>query len=517
MFRIPTYTGSLFAVALFSVESNDSSMLKRILDHRLFWLFALLLAAVSALGFLLTSASEYGLGFPLDDAWIHQTYARNIVELGEWSYVPGEASGGSTSPLWTILLAIGNVIRIDSKAWTYFIGIVILFLLALVGSLWLNERRSRPKGLNWLIVIVLIFEWHLTWAAVSGMETLAISLLFMFVFFQLEKKANEIFIGALVGVGLWLRPGALSLLIPIAMYGFDRHGRDLRKWSRGMAMFGIGLILLVLPYLLLNSVVAGSFWPNTFYAKQAEYAIQRETFIILRFAQQLRQPLIGVGIVLLPGILIAHLGNGSKFKVSRFGPLLWVIAYLGIYALRLPVTYQHGRYAIPIIPILLVLGIEGFLKWAELRSPVFRKRFFSRAWLILSVAILITFWVLGAKAYATDVAIIETEMVEPSKWIAKNTNEDALIAAHDIGALGYYGQREILDLAGLISPEVIPFIRDEKQLADYIEEMGANYFMTFPGPDWYPHLITIGESIYQSNGQFSPAAGGENMEIFRWP
>jgi hypothetical protein len=164
-----------------------------------------------------------------------------------------------------------------------------------------------------------------------------------------------------------------------------------------------------------------------------------------------------------------------------------------------------------------VLGIEGFLKWAELRSPVFRKRFFSRAWLILSVAILITFWVLGAKAYATDVAIIETEMVEPSKWIAKNTNEDALIAAHDIGALGYYGQREILDLAGLISPEVIPFIRDEKQLADYIEEMGANYLMTFPGPDWYPHLITIGESIYQSNGQFSPAAGGENMEIFRWP
>lgn len=490
-------------------------MVNKLHNRRLTWSLALLLASIAALGFLISSNRLYGLGFPLDDAWIHQTYARNIVELGEWSYVPGEASGGSTSPLWTIILAIGNVIRVDSRAWAYFIGIVGLGLLALVGSSWLQERRSGANGWNWLIIVVLIFEWHLTWAAVSGMETLAISLLSLFVFLQLEKKTNELFLGALVGVGLWLRPGALTLLLPIALYGFDRHGRDIRKWIRGMVLVAIGFTLIALPYLLLNSVVAGSFWPNTFYAKQAEYAILRETSIILRFAEQLIQPLIGVGIVLAPGILNAVLNKETKISFTRIAPMLWVLAYLGTYALRLPVTYQHGRYTIPTVPVLSVIGVDGLLRWANFKSSEFIKRLFSRTWLVLSLTMLVVFWVVGAGAYAEDVAIIETEMVEPAKWIAVNTEEGSLIAAHDIGALGYFGQREILDLAGLISPEVIPFIRDEDRLAGYIDHQGADYLMTFPG--WYPQLRSIGESIYQTNGQFSPGAGGENMEIYRWP
>src|SRR3972149_1221761 len=65
------------------------------------------LAAVSLGGYLWFSLETYGLGLPLDDAWIHQTYARNLAERGEWAFVPGEASGGSTAPLWTVLLAGG--------------------------------------------------------------------------------------------------------------------------------------------------------------------------------------------------------------------------------------------------------------------------------------------------------------------------------------------------------------------------------------------------------------------------
>jgi hypothetical protein len=491
-------------------------MSERGIPLRIIRLAAFVLASISAIGFLLISADKYRLGFPLDDAWIHQTYARNIVELGEWSYIPGIPSGGSTSPLWTIVLAIGNVLGIDPKTWTYFIGILILSLIGVVGYSWLNRRGLHSKRWIWLVVVLLVLEWHLTWAAVSGMETIAIALLFLFVFLQLEKKSNELLIGLLLGVGLWLRPGALTLLLPIAIYAIDRYDRDVRKWFRGMALVAIGFLIVAVPYLLLNSVVAGSFWPNTFYAKQAEYAIEREASLILRFLEQLTQPLfVGIGIVLLPGILVVLLRKGSKLNVSMFGPLLWIIAYLGTYALRLPVTYQHGRYAIPIIPVLIVLGVEGFIRWVNLGSSDFVKRFLSRTWLLLSLVVLVAFWVIGAQAYADDVAIIETEMVIPSLWIAENTAPDALIAAHDIGALGYFGQRNLLDLAGLVSPEVIPFIRDEARLAAYITERGADYLMTFP--DWYPQLALMGELHYRSDGQFSPSAGGENMEILRWP
>ena len=71
-----------------------------------------------------------------------------------------------------------------------------------------------------------------------------------------------------------------------------------------------------------------------------------------------------------------------------------------------------------------------------------------------------------------------------------------------------------LDLAGLISPEVIPFIRDEEKLASYLDQRQADYLMTFPGV--YPSIVAQAELVFQTNGRFSPELGGENMAVFRW-
>jgi len=121
---------------------------------------------------------------------------------------------------------------------------------------------------------------------------------------------------------------------------------------------------------------------------------------------------------------------------------------------------------------------------------------------------------MGARAYGQDVATIETEMVATARWVANNTPEDALIAAHDIGALGYFGNHRLLDLAGLVSPEVIPFIRDEKRLVAFLNQNRVDYLVTFPS--WYPYLVRQGELIYQSQGVFSPVQGGDNMAVYRW-
>lgn len=113
-----------------------------------------------------------------------------------------------------------------------------------------------------------------------------------------------------------------------------------------------------------------------------------------------------------------------------------------------------------------------------------------------------------------DVAVIESEMVATANWVADNTGGESLVAAHDIGALGYFSGRNLVDLAGLVSPEVIPFIRDEALLADYLDEQAAEYLVTFP--DWYPVLTTKGELIHQTRQEFSPTMGGENMAVYRW-
>ena len=111
-------------------------------------------------------------------------------------------------------------------------------------------------------------------------------------------------------------------------------------------------------------------------------------------------------------------------------------------------------------------------------------------------------------------AVIESEMVATANWVADNIEPTALIGAHDIGALGYFGNRNLLDLAGLISPEVIPFIRDEARLSDYLDEQSADYLVTFPG--WYPDLVARSELIFQTDQGFSLASGGENMAVYRW-
>jgi len=477
------------------------------------WIASIAIVGLFAAGFYLWSSQRiYGFGYPLDDAWIHQTYARNLIEAREWSFVPGTPSAGSTSPLWTFILAISPLLDLDHRIWTYFMGILLLVLLGWMCAKWFSIRRGLSSPWGWMIGAAIVLEWHLVWASVSGMETLAFASLCVAVLWLLEEQRLRPFlVGLLIGLGVWLRPGAVTLLLPAFMVLLIVKQSERLKAI--LIMIG-GTILVVFPYLLFNNYLTGSIWPNTFYAKQAEYAILNESPLLLRFMQQLLQPLIGAGILLLPGIAFSVLHNLRERRLSRLAALLWVLIYLGMYALRLPVTYQHGRYAIPIIPVIFVFGMEGVVGWVRLQSPFMKERFLSRLWVATTLAVLIAFVFIGGKAYAQDVAIIESEMVAAAKWIAENTEEDALIAAHDIGALGYFADRDLLDLAGLVSPEVIPIIRDEDALAIYLNDRSADYLMTFP--NWYPHLVRGLQALYITEGEFSPNAGGENLVVYQW-
>ena len=129
-------------------------------------------------------------------------------------------------------------------------------------------------------------------------------------------------------------------------------------------------------------------------------------------------------------------------------------------------------------------------------------------------AVLIIFWGKGAFTYAQDVAVIESEMVATAKWVSVNVPPGALVAAHDIGALGYFGKHELVDLAGLISPEVIPFLRDENHLATYITSRGVSYLVVFP--DWYPTLTSHLRPVFTTGAPYAPAQGGTNMAVYRW-
>jgi hypothetical protein len=477
--------------------------------------------AISCIGVILTVAfylwmswRTLGLGFPLDDAWIHQSYARNLVQRGEWAFLPGQPSAGSTSPLWAVLISIGHALGIDPKLWTYTLGAGCLLLLATLGSRWMIQRDPSSRTWAWFAAALIAVEWHLAWAAVSGMEVLVIGLAAIIVLDMLEKRSATWSIGVVIGVGVWLRPEALLLTLPVVWVLLLEERQRPRRLIGKVAGLLVGMGSLIIPYLCFNRVISGEWWPTTFYAKQAEYAILRQEPLLLRILEQFGAPLIGALALLLPGMVLGAVNALRRREWVKLAPHIWVGAHLGAYAWRLPLTYQHARYAIPVVPVMMVLGVQGLLGWIRLRAREPVRRVVSRAWLISIVIVTGGFWFLGARAYGQDVAIIESEMVASAHWISENTEMDAIVAAHDIGALGYFGDRDVLDLAGLVDAEVIPILRDEEALAEWLDTRQADYLMTFPG--WYPQLTSRAEQVFSTEAPFSPAAGMENMTVFSW-
>ncbi len=490
-----------------SSRSNSNKISRRDL---LFIAGAVLLIAVI---YLLTSRSMAGIGFPLDDSWIHQTYARNLALRGEWAFRPGIVSAGSTAPLWSALLSLGYLFHLSPYPWTYFLGALTLFALAVLCE-WAVRKiiTTYQPQLPW-VGIFIAFEWHLAWAAMSGMETLLHGLVVTTVLVLLMTNTRRyLTLGLLTGLAAWVRPDGLTLLGPVVMtILFIEHDARSRVTAITRCLIGFGSLFV--PYLLFNLAVGGAPMPNTFYAKQAEYASWQELSIFTRLWQMFLQLLVGPGLVLFAGV-IGWLARSIKQKAwGSLAAIVWCIGYLGLYISRLPV-YQHGRYIMPAMPVFFLFGLLAFAEFDK--SKIFAKYNWLAQiiWRASIVMLVFSFIFLGAHSYAQDVAVIESELVVTAKWVSENLPQDTLIAAHDIGALGYFDSHELIDLAGLVSPEVVPFIRDETRLAAYLNERGADYLIAFP--DFYPVLTRDMETVFVTNSSITLEFGKANMTVYRW-
>lgn len=253
--------------------------------------------------------------------------------------------------------------------------------------------------------------------------------------------------------------------------------------------------------------------PNTFYAKQAEYAAWQTQPLIYRLGVLLIQVFTGPSIILLPGVIGWIILSIRRKAWATLASVLWCGGYLYLYISRLP-AYQHGRYLMPAMPSLFLFGLLALL---EFRKSALFRRYQLTAQAIWQISLALTtigFVFLGARSYGEDVGYIESEMVVTAKWVDQNIPPNAIVAAHDIGALGYYDNHPLIDLAGLVSPAVIPFIRNQNRLAQYLTEQDANYLIAFPG--FYPELTKNTPIVYSTGGSLAPSIGGENMTVYLW-
>ena len=168
-----------------------------------------LVAALVTVAYSLAAASAAGEpGFPLDNSWIHQTYARNLAQTGQWAFIPGTPSAGSTSPLYTLLLTAGYALNVPFFAWTTFVGAAALALCGLAGARVAEHVFPGQRQIGLWTGLALVTSWHLVWAAASGMETMLFGALTLVVILLAlretcaESRANPTLPRGRLGFGL---------------------------------------------------------------------------------------------------------------------------------------------------------------------------------------------------------------------------------------------------------------------------------------------------------------------------
>ena len=409
-----------------------------------------------------------GLGFPLDDSWIHLQFARNLAAGQGLSYNPGELVTGSTAPLWTALLAVLFLLPGNILAWTKLLGIA--FHTAAVAATWrLARELGLGRGLAGLAGVLTLTTSWLVWSALSGMEVplfTFLSLWGLLLHIQERQRPEKPPLSmAVLGVAALARPEGLLLLVLAVLDRallFEREGEDgPLVWRRPPwrpILTGGGLaILALIGTLVVYRWAGGSFLPTTFGAKGGD---------LRRWVPNLGYVHTVIGVFFRSQPFLALLaGGGIVALLARLGtpkgrgllPALWVVCLPLAYSLMASgptkLMGNFGRYYFPLLPVVIVLGVLGL-------EPAGRALRRTPLKAVLAGAILATaLWgfAQGAVRYARNVANVEDSDVKIARWLAEHVPAQAVLAVNDIGAIKFLLPNRVIDLAGIANPE----IRDE--------------------------------------------------------
>jgi hypothetical protein len=426
-------------------------------------------------------------GTLVDDTYIHLVYARNIAELGELSFNPGDPTYGATSPLWVALLAVVYIAGGDLVVWCG-----LLSALFAIGSIILVYRIvlriSGDATLSAAAALILSAEaWVVRWSAV-GMET---SFALFMVILALDVSLSAVgsrrrsaLFGLLLLCTVLTRPEAI-LLVPIALAAF-LFTRRLRE--RGGLTWLFVFIPLYIVWLVIIERHTGTYLPLTAGAKQGRLdfsiaMLDRALVPIKIMGATLAIPWLAILAALFSGIrtrsCLGFFTYGEEHKSTVLLMLLWAFALPIVYVIL--DFHVLSRYLVPVTPAVVILCCLGLGSMTRRRLKTEKNR--RVAVVVVAVIVILQ-----------NVLFYSTVVVKPTRefslgldevlrgmgrWLSQNSEEHALVAVHDIGAIGYYSGRRILDLGGLVTPE----INDMRRLFDTERIIEEGLYLRFE-PDY---------------------------------
>jgi hypothetical protein len=470
---------------------------------------------------------------PLDDAYIHFQYARQIAGGQFYVYNPGlPPTSGATSFIYPYLLAAGYLIGFQELS----LGLwaLILGALALALSAYLVYRLAASLGMlpYFALAAPILFLMHglVAWHYMSGMET-GIAILFTLLTIRAlvdQRHPLAMIAGSLLAL---TRPEGAILALLAAGVVLLRE-RRLYIWCL-LPLLALGVQPAV------NLLVTGSAVASGNSAKSLFGMIPFDLGVVIgriaeNFVRMWRDfasvnviwgdSLIGAaGIMLVYGLTLAGLALTRRWLI--LGLLtLWAVG-LALSISTLDTAFWHfRRYQMPLIAVFFPLLIAGAAQW--LRRFGVNLRAVPLAVCALPIISGLTFSSYTyARAYAANIGYVRDQPLAMARWLNENTPPDAVIAVHDVGMMRYIGGRTTLDMVGLTTPGAADYWRNgpgavgeflDRYRPDYIASYGVGHGL---GLGYLENSGLYGQPLAEFRVQLDPeinvALAADRQAVYR--
>lgn len=424
----------------------------------------LAILALCALGVLILWPYRHFSG---DDAYITFRFARNFAEGHGFSFNPDVPVYGSTAPLWVFLIAglhslSGLDVRDSAHAFNWLFLLVNVVLFFNLAALYVGRSGAALVA----TVLMVADPWFVRWS-LSGMENgLALCLLMSLLYSQ-QRWRNT-------GRVNWLAPLAaglaglcrpeMNLLAPLLVADIFLFERRRRTVNIGVAIIVCSAIIL--PWLWYAQAHFGSIIPTTIKAKissQHGLALIRTGLYFLTF-----WPLQALAVALVAVLVIRRaivLPAAADMRAAWFLIVAWALLLPAFYIIGgAPVA---GRYMMFGLPCYLIVGVKAWT-WLSPKYP--RLVLASLLSTLVLVAVVqykycwyVTRWPQG----------MDAKMIKLAETLKRESAPSDVVAGDQIGVLGYFSDRYVLDTYGLASPEILAHrksLTDQAPLWRYVLE-----------------------------------------------
>jgi len=394
-------------------------------------------------------------GFFTDDSYIHLVFARNFARGDGFAFNPGEAVYGFTSPLWMLLLAAGHAVVPDWLALSRTLGLLFTLLAVLATFRLARAAGGSPAASLAAAASLALNAWFLRWS-LSGMETSLAAFLVALGLERVLRSPSASTAGlAILALAALARPEALLAFGLAAAWALASE----RRGSATPALAGVlagGAILAA--WAVWVHAGTGSWIPTAYTVKRVHAAATlssaaHETGYLLG--------VVGITDALLVLACAGTLWHFARRRAAAGAPasvpsrgalallLLWPAA-LAAFFLIARVQFI-SRYWVPVTPALCAAAWVG----AELTFG--RRARLGLGALYFGQQAAVLLFLVGPQidAFARG---LHRGPAEIGRWLHANAASDAVVATPDIGAIGFFGERYVLDVGGLVTPAMAPIL-----------------------------------------------------------